>query len=60
MTRQEQLTDYYIYLRDNVEEVQALFSDLLISVTTFFRDGEAFAALARHGRVGSWRGPGFE
>jgi two-component system CheB/CheR fusion protein len=47
VTRQDQLADYYAYLRDNVEEVQALFSDLLISVTTFFRDGKAFEALTR-------------
>src|SRR5512134_967896 len=36
------------FLRDNVEEVQALFGDLLISVTTFFRDPKAFEALAKH------------
>src|SRR5262249_30942032 len=46
VTRQDHLADYYTYLRDNVEEVQALFSDLLISVTTFFRDAKAFEALA--------------
>ncbi|HLH12231.1 MAG TPA: chemotaxis protein CheB [Methylovirgula sp.] len=38
---------YYEYLRDNQEEAQALLSDLLISVTTFFRDSEAFEALKR-------------
>jgi two-component system, chemotaxis family, CheB/CheR fusion protein len=48
VTRQDKLADYYTYLRDNVEEVQALFSDLLISVTTFFRDAKAFEALAQH------------
>lgn len=47
VTRREQLGDYYTYLRDNVEEVQALFDDLLISVTTFFRDPRAFEALAK-------------
>src|SRR5512132_1069518 len=47
VTRREQLADYYAFLRDNVEEVQALFGDLLISVTTFFRDPKAFAALAK-------------
>jgi two-component system CheB/CheR fusion protein len=48
VTRREQLADYYAFLRDNVEEVQALFGDLLISVTTFFRDSKAFEALAEH------------
>lgn len=40
------LSEYLQYLRQNAEEVQALFDDLLISVTTFFRDPKAFAALA--------------
>lgn len=40
------LADYLAYLRTNVEEAQALFQDLLISVTTFFRDADAFVALA--------------
>ena len=47
VTRREQLADYFAFLRDNVEEVQALFGDLLISVTTFFRDPKAFEALAK-------------
>src|SRR5262249_21193060 len=42
----EDLEQYLIFLRENVEEVQALFNDLLISVTSFFRDPEAFRALA--------------
>lgn len=37
---------YFSYLRANAEEVQALFNDLLISVTSFFRDAQAFKALA--------------
>src|SRR5262249_16595207 len=41
----EQLVDYYAFMRDNVEEVQALFADLLISVTAFFRDAAAFESL---------------
>ena len=45
--RMENLEDYLEYFRENVEEVQALFADLLISVTTFFRDGAAFEALSR-------------
>src|SRR5262249_37121113 len=38
VTRKDTLTDYYNHLRENGEEAQALLSDLLISVTTFFRD----------------------
>ncbi len=41
------LAQYFDILRDNAEEVQALLSDLLISVTTFFRDGAAFRKLAQ-------------
>ncbi len=41
----ERMDDYFAYLRNNVEEVQSLFGDFLISVTTFFRDPEAFDAL---------------
>src|SRR5262249_27186340 len=36
---------YYEFLRDNGDEAQALIGDLLISVTTFFRDKEAYDAL---------------
>jgi two-component system CheB/CheR fusion protein len=46
VTRNETLRQYHDYLRDNVEEAQALFGDFLISVTTFFRDSGAFSALA--------------
>ncbi|MBV9114557.1 MAG: PAS domain-containing protein [Hyphomicrobiales bacterium] len=45
VTRSENLSEYYIFLRDNAEEAQALLGDLLISVTTFFRDSETFEAL---------------
>ncbi|UCI16985.1 PAS domain S-box protein [Mesorhizobium sp. B2-1-8] len=48
VNRKETLEDYYSYLRDNVEEAQALFSDFLISVTTFFRDADSFASLSEH------------
>ncbi len=41
----ETLTDYYDFLRHNAEEAQGLFDDLLISVTTFFRDPPAWQAL---------------
>jgi two-component system CheB/CheR fusion protein len=48
VNRKETLADYYSYLHGNAEEAQALFSDFLISVTTFFRDPEAFNSLARN------------
>jgi two-component system, chemotaxis family, CheB/CheR fusion protein len=47
VARKDSLVDYYAYLRDNIEEVQALFSDFLISVTSFFRDPDSFAAIAK-------------
>ncbi|MGO8954429.1 MAG: chemotaxis protein CheB, partial [Rhodomicrobium sp.] len=40
-----ELKDYLELLRENPSEIQALFGDLLISVTTFFRDPAAFDAL---------------
>ena len=36
---------YLAYLRKHPEEIDALFQDLLISVTSFFRDPELFEAL---------------
>ncbi|MBC7285494.1 CheR family methyltransferase, partial [Hoeflea sp.] len=39
------LEDYIRFLKDHPKEVAALFHDLLINVTGFFRDAEAFAAL---------------
>jgi two-component system, chemotaxis family, CheB/CheR fusion protein len=47
VTRKESLADYYLFLRENVEEAQSLFTDFLISVTTFFRDAHAFELLAQ-------------
>jgi two-component system CheB/CheR fusion protein len=38
---------YAEFLREHPEETQALLKDLLISVTNFFRDAEAFAVLER-------------
>jgi two-component system CheB/CheR fusion protein len=48
VTRKESLTDYYAFLRENAEEAQSLFTDFLISVTTFFRDPHAFELLAQN------------
>ena len=43
-----QLPDYghYVtYLRENLQEIEILFSELLIGVTKFFRDAQAFDSL---------------
>ncbi len=42
-----ELKEYLEHLRQNPEEIQALFGDFLISVTTFFRDPDAFEALEK-------------
>lgn len=41
----EQIEGYVRYLQNNPEEVTALYQDVLINVTSFFRDSEAFDAL---------------
>jgi two-component system, chemotaxis family, CheB/CheR fusion protein len=41
------LSDYVVTLRDNRREIAALFDDLLITVTEFFRDPEVFEQLAK-------------
>jgi two-component system CheB/CheR fusion protein len=41
----DQINAYIQYLQYNSEEVEALFRDLLIGVTSFFRDPEGFKAL---------------
>ncbi|MDF0601873.1 chemotaxis protein CheB [Psychromarinibacter sp. C21-152] len=43
----EDFRDYVELCRLSVEEVEALYRDLLISVTSFFRDPEQFGALAK-------------
>lgn len=43
--RLEKLEDYVTYLREYPLEVQALYEDLLINVTNFFRDPLAFESL---------------
>jgi len=43
----DEITSYLRYLQEHAEEVQLLFKDLVIGVTQFFRDPDAFAAL-RH------------
>jgi two-component system CheB/CheR fusion protein len=43
--RMESLQDYERFLRENPGEVEALFQDILINVTRFFRDPETFQVL---------------
>ena len=47
ITQFDELARYIERLRADPDEVTALFSDLLIGVTHFFRDSEAFAALEK-------------
>jgi two-component system, chemotaxis family, CheB/CheR fusion protein len=56
VTRNENLSEYYAVLRESADEAQALLSDLLISVTTFFRDHDAFEALATQVLPGLFEG----
>lgn len=41
----EDIADYFRYLQQNPAEIQTLFKDLVICVTSFFRDPEAFKVL---------------
>ena len=43
----EHETVYARFLRENPQETQVLFKELLINVTSFFRDPEAFVALKK-------------
>lgn len=44
----DSLQDYAKHLQQTPSEIDALFNDLLIGVTNFFRDPEAFAFLKEH------------
>ena len=44
----DRLEDYVRYLRQNPLEVETLFRELLIGVTNFFRDPQAFESLQEH------------
>ncbi|MFP3534437.1 hypothetical protein SB763_34345, partial [Burkholderia sp. SIMBA_042] len=48
VTAQPDLGAYYDYLQAHPEETKALLGDMLIGVTNFFRDREAFEALERN------------
>jgi two-component system CheB/CheR fusion protein len=56
----EKLDAYVRYLQKNPLEVEALFRELLIGVTSFFRDPEAFEVLAEQAipRLLTGKGPG--
>jgi two-component system CheB/CheR fusion protein len=43
----DRITDYVYYLQKTPVEIDTLFRDLLIGVTSFFRDPEAFEALEK-------------
>lgn len=45
LQRLDHLPDYVRHLQDHPGEVQALYEEILISVTSFFRDSDAFDAL---------------
>ena len=45
LRKMDELAEYVRYLRENREELDALYHDLLIKVTGFFRDSEAFESL---------------
>lgn len=52
------LASYYRLLQKDAGEAQALLKDLLIGVTSFFRDREAFAALDRTVLAALFAAPG--
>src|SRR5438270_1748718 len=45
--RIDKMSQYARFLRDNKKEIEALFGDLLINVTRFFRDEAVFRALKK-------------
>ncbi|BAH77151.1 chemotaxis protein CheB [Solidesulfovibrio magneticus] len=47
MRQMSRLSDYLDFLSTNVEELNDLYKDLLIGVTSFFRDPEAFSKMER-------------
>jgi two-component system CheB/CheR fusion protein len=47
LTKHNTLEDYAQFLRGDTKELEALYSDCLINVTSFFRNPEAFEVLKR-------------
>ncbi|KHK90789.1 histidine kinase [Novosphingobium malaysiense] len=48
LLRYDSLPDYLVHLRTNADEVRQLFDDLLINVTSFFRDAPIWDAVANN------------
>ena len=44
----DRIADYVLYLRENPQELDLLFKELLIGVTRFFRDPASWSLLAEH------------
>lgn len=42
------IPDYFVYLKETPSELQALSQNMLVSVTAFFRDSEAYDHLSHH------------
>ena len=47
LSRQTTLSDYAAFIRGNVRELDTLYSDVLISVTSFFRNPDTFDVLEK-------------
>jgi two-component system, chemotaxis family, CheB/CheR fusion protein len=47
LSKHDTIDDYVQFLRGNAKELDALYSDVLISVTSFFRNPDAFDLLQR-------------
>ena len=47
LNKQDTLTSYADFLHGNAKELDALYSDTLISVTSFFRNPDSFEVLQR-------------
>jgi two-component system CheB/CheR fusion protein len=47
LSKHDTIDDYSRFLRGNTKELDALYSDVLISVTSFFRNPDAFDVLQR-------------
>ena len=58
LNKQSKLGDYARFLKSNPKEIALLYADLLICVTHFFRNPEAFEALQTKVFPGCWSGTG--
>jgi len=48
LNRLEKLSDYIKFLQENLQETDALYNDILINVTSFFREPDSFDFLTHH------------